>query len=383
MVDLPGQTENVTTLEQLIRDRIRDKGPMPVSEYIALALTHPDHGYYHKADPLGRKGDFITAPEISQVFGELIGLWCVVTWQQAGGPSPFHLIELGPGRGTLMADAVRAAGTVPDFVAAAKIHLVETSPILRNRQQQMLKGLDATWHLAIDTVPSGPCLCIANEFFDALPIDQYVRTATGWNRRYIETEPLTDRLRYVVDQTPVSAVGLIPPSIKSTPTGSIFEHCPESHEVAASLGRRLAADGIAALIIDYGHQDRAAGETLQAIRGHEYHDTLLNPGDADLTAHVDFSALAAAARSAGAVPHGPIPQRAFLSELGINVRTNRLAAGLDATQADLLHSGSHRLIDPEGMGTLFKVLALTGGKLGTPAGFETQARAHNRGGLAN
>ena len=217
MADLPSQTENVTPLEHLIRDRIRDYGPMPVSGYMALAMGHPEHGYYRKADPLGRDGDFITAPEISQVFGEIIGLWCVVAWQQAGRPSPFHLVELGPGRGTLMADAMRAAGTVPDFMEAAKLHLVEISPVLRHLQQEKLRGCDATWHLAIDTVPSGPCLYIANEFFDALPIDQYVKTATGWRGRCIGLDPSTNSLKFVVNRTPINNPEFIPSSISAAP----------------------------------------------------------------------------------------------------------------------------------------------------------------------
>ena len=370
MADAPGQTENVTPLEQLIRDRIRDHGAMPVSDYMALALAHPDYGYYRKADPLGRDGDFITAPEISQVFGEVIGLWCVVTWRQAGRPTPFHLVELGPGRGTLMADAMRAAGTDPDFIAAANIHLVETSPILRLRQQAKLRAHDATWHLAIDTVPAGPCVYIANEFFDALAIDQYVRTADGWHRRCVGLDPVTDRLKFVVDRTPINTEGLVPPSVTAAPAGSLFEHCPECPEIAAIMGKRLASDGIAALIIDYGYRHQGSGETLQGVRGHQHHDVLMNLGDADLTAHVDFSALAATAETAGAIPFGPVLQGTFLSNLGIEARTNKLAADQDTTQANLLHSGCHRLIDPQGMGTLFKVLALTDGKLGVPAGFE-------------
>lgn len=370
MADFSSQTAKVTPLERLIRDRIRDHGAMPVSDYMALALGHPDHGYYRKADPLGREGDFITAPEISQAFGEIIGLWCVVTWQRAGEPSPFHLVELGPGRGTLMADALRAAGTVPGFIAAAKIHLVETSPILRGHQQEKLQGHDASWHDAIDTVPRGACVYIANEFFDALPIDQYVKTADGWNRRCVGLDPLTDRLKFFVDQTPVITAGLIPPSVTAAPAASIFEHCPECLDIAAVISGRLASGGIAALIIDYGHQHQDSGETLQAVRGHEYHDILMNPGDADLTAHVDFSALAATAKAAGAVPFGPVTQGAFLSHLGIEARTHKLAAHQDTTRANLLHSGCRRLIDSERMGTLFKVLALTDGERGVPAGFE-------------
>lgn len=373
MAYFSSQTENVTPVEQLIRDRIRDHGPMPLSDYMALALAHPEYGYYRKADPLGRYGDFITAPEISQVFGEIIGLWCVATWQQADRPAPLHLVEMGPGRGTLMSDALRAAGTVPDFIAATKIHLVETSPVLRNLQQEKLRGYDTTWHEAVDTVPHGPCLYIANEFFDALPIEQYVRAKNGWYRRCVGLDPLTDRLIFVVDRTPIVTTGLIPPSVTGAPTGSLFEHCPEGLNIGATIGGRLAAGGIAALIIDYGHRHQDVGETLQAVRGHDYHDILVDPGDADLTAHVDFSALAATARTVGAVPFGPISQSAFLSILGIEARTNKLAANRDETQADLLHSGCRRLIDARGMGTLFKVLALTDARLGDPAGFETPA----------
>lgn len=383
MADLPGQTEIVTPLEQEIRDRIRDRGPVPVSEYMALALAHPEHGYYRKADPLGRDGDFITAPEISQVFGEIIGLWCAVTWQQAGRPSPVHLVELGPGRGTLMADAVRAAGAVPGFMEAAQIHLVETSPALRDRQRYTLRAHAVTWHDAIDMVPGGACLIIANEFFDALPVDQYIRTAAGWRRRCIGLDPLTGRLNFVAGGTPVVTEGLIPRAAEAAPPGSIFEHCPACHKISAAMGARLAAGGIAALIIDYGHEYQGPGETLQAVRGHGRHDVLADPGDADLTAHVDFHAVAAAAANAGAIPFGPVSQGAFLSALGIEARTEKLAAGRDTTQAKLLHSGCRRLIDTGAMGTLFKVLALTGGKVGVPAGLEGLTGVPNNRGSAN
>jgi NADH dehydrogenase [ubiquinone] 1 alpha subcomplex assembly factor 7 len=346
---------------------------MPVSDYMALALGHPEYGYYRKADPLGRGGDFITAPEISQVFGEIIGLWCVVAWRQAGRPSPVHLVELGPGRGTLMADAMRAAGADPDFVAAADIHLVETSPALRKRQRQSLPSLDATWHDGIGTLPEGPCLYIANEFFDALPIDQYVKSSDGWHRRCIGLDPATGGLKFVVDPSAADTASIIPPCVDKAPAGSLFEHCSDGLEIASILGAHLAADGIAVLIIDYGHRRRNTGETLQAVHRHEYHDILRNPGEADLTAHVDFRALVAAAQSAGAVPFGPLSQREFLTTLGIEARTDKLAANQGTAEAKLLRSGCRRLIDAEGMGTLFAVLVLTRRKQGVPAGFERWA----------
>jgi len=370
MADFPGQTENVTPLEQLIRDRIADRGPMPVSNYMALALAHPEHGYYRKSDPLGRDGDFITAPEISQVFGEIIGLWCAVTWQQAGRPAPFHLVELGPGRGTLMADALRAAGNVPDFLEAAQIHLVETSPVLRMTQRQALKDHRVTWHARLDTVPNGPCIIIANEFFDALPIDQYVRTKDGWRGRSVGIDLTSGQLNFVVDPAPVASCGLIPRSLMDAPSGSLFERCPAAIDMASAIGGRLAGDGTAALIIDYGHEGPDVGETLQAVRNHDRHDVLTDPGNADLTAHVDFNAVSAAAKAAGSTGFGPIPQGAFLTTLGIEARTHMLAKKSDKPQSDLLRSGCRRLIDADRMGTLFKVLALTDGKLGVPAGFE-------------
>ena len=382
MADVPNQMENVTPLEQLIRDRIRDHGPMPVSDYMELALAHPELGYYRKADPLGRDGDFITAPEVSQVFGEIIGLWCVVTWRQAGKPSPFHLVELGPGRGTLMADALRAARNVPDFLDATKIHLVETSPVLGATQRAALKDHGVTWHSKLDTVPEGPCIIIANEFFDALPINQYVRTNDGWRGRSVGIDQTSGRLNFVLDPAPISPFGLIPPSLMDAPAGSLFEHCPAAIEVAGAIGRRLANDGTAALIIDYGHEGPGAGETLQAVRNHDRHDVLSEPGNADLTAHVDFNAVSTAAKAVGSTGFGPIPQGAFLTTLGIEARTRRLAKKTDKTQSDLLLSGCRRLIDANGMGALFKVLALTNGRLGDPAGFEAGSAAHERAGAA-
>ncbi len=362
----------MSALEALIRDRIRRHGPMPVSDYMALALAHPDHGYYRKADPLGARGDFITAPEISQVFGELVGLWCVVTWQQAGCPAPFNLVELGPGRGTLMADALRAARMVPDFAGAATLHLVETSPALRAKQAATLGEYAPVWHDTLDTVPRGPAIVVANEFIDALPVDQYVKTPAGWRRRCVDIDTQTDALAFTTAPDRIPPDGLIPASAGAAPAGGIFEHCPAGLAIADALGSRIAADGIAALIVDYGHSRCGAGETLQAVRAHGRHDVLKEPGEADLTAHVDFEALAGAAAMAGARPWGPIPQGGFLAALGIEARTARLVENAGDIQARLLQDGCRRLIAADGMGTLFKVLALTRPSAGAPPGFEIQ-----------
>jgi NADH dehydrogenase [ubiquinone] 1 alpha subcomplex assembly factor 7 len=364
----------VTPLEALLRGRIKCEGPVPVSDFMAIALGDPDHGYYRKSDPLGANGDFITAPEISQVFGELIGLWCAIGWQQAGAPAAVKLVELGPGRGTLMADVLRAARTVPAFIDACDIHLVETSPALRACQETALTGHNVTWHDTLEPVPNGPSLIIANEFFDALPIDQYERTDTGWRIRCVGIDPADDSLCYVTGDAINFKGPDFPVAVDAAPVGSLFETCPAGLTLATTLGQRMADDGIATLIIDYGHGRSGAGETLQAVRNHKSCGVLTDPGDSDLTAHVDFAALASRAGRSGARIVGPIPQGAFLTALGIEARTDQLAANADQDTASLLRSGCRRLIGADSMGMLFKVMALTNQTVGLPAGFDSLAQ---------
>lgn len=300
----------MTTLNRHLRSLIATKGPLTVSEYMGLALGHPTLGYYRRQDPLGAAGDFITAPEISQMFGELIGLWAAVSWQQMGMPDPVRLVELGPGRGTLMADALRAAGQLPPFKAACRLHLVETSPALREVQASALAnhGLtaDIAWHDSIDQVPEGPAIVIANEFFDALPVRQFMRTADGWRERLIDVDPdREDGFRFVLGPPSPVASALIPQAVRNAAEGAIAEVCPAGLSIAAILGQRLTAQGGVALIVDYGHAFSAAGDTLQAVARHSYVDPLVAPGVADLTAHVDFQALARAATEQGAQTFGP------------------------------------------------------------------------------
>ena len=340
---------------------------------MAIALGHPEHGYYRKSDPLGAAGDFITAPEISQVFGEIIGLWAAVTWQQAGSPSSVRLVELGPGRGTLMADALRAANGIPGFSQALTVHLVETSPVLRDRQRQALSETQVEWYESLSDIPAGPAIIIANEFFDALPTDQYVRTQEGWCERRIDIIQPGDCLAFRVTED-VPPPGTIPSELAEAPVGGIFEHSPNREAECAALGRRLVAEGIAALIIDYGHTLPGIGETLQAVRRHQPHDVLSNAGEVDLTTHVDFAALADAARGAGAYSWGALPQGAFLTELGAEQRTKSLASAAAPDQAANLRTGLKRLIAADGMGTLFKVMALTGADALPPAGFEATGK---------
>jgi len=363
----------VTELADLIIRRIRATGPLTIAEFMAEALQHPRLGYYATRDPLGAAGDFITAPEVSQVFGELIGLWCADLWAKMGRPDPVLLVELGPGRGTLMADALRALAVAPDFRRALRAHLVETSPALRLLQAKALAAAEPTWHDRLDQVPEGPALIIANEFLDALPIRQFERRSGGWRERRVGLAPDGRTLALVLDSAPSASAALIPRSVEPAPEGSVAEVCSTALGLAKELSGRLVACGGAALFIDYGHATSAWGDTLQAVRQHRYHPVLDSPGDADLTAHVDFQALADAARSSGARVHGPVTQGEFLRSLGIEVRARQLEAKASPETRAAVERGVRRLIDPAEMGTLFKVLALLHPDLPTPAGFPASA----------
>jgi SAM-dependent MidA family methyltransferase len=352
----------MTPLEAEIRRMIAADGPLPVSRYIELCLGHPRHGYYVTRDPLGAAGDFTTAPEISQMFGELIGAWAATVWRQMGAPPGVHLIELGPGRGTLMADALRATRAVADFHAALSVHLVEVSPALRGRQQATLAGTPAFWHERIEQVPDGPAIAIANEFVDALPIDQFVKDRGGWHLRMIGLTG--DRLNFVVMPDPMPL-----PARHDAPAGAIFEWRHDAP--VAVLARRIARQGGAALIVDYGHAKTSCGDTLQAVRDHKFADPLADPGEADLTAQVDFAALAHCAQREGATHYGPLDQGTFLRRLGIAQRAARLKANATPQQAAGIDAALARLTAPDQMGDLFKVLAIADPRLGAPPGFDT------------
>ncbi len=363
----------MTALADLILRRIRATGPLTIAEFMTEALQHPRLGYYATRDPLGAAGDFVTAPEVSQVFGELIGLWCADVWTQMGRPDPVLLVELGPGRGTLMADALRALGVAPDFRRALRLHLVETSPALRALQMKSLGAVQPIWHESLDQVPAGPMLLIANEFLDALPIRQFERRAGAWRERRVGLAPDGARLAFVLDSAPSASAALIPAPLASAPEGSLIEVRPAAIRLGTDLARRLAVDGGAALFIDYGHAESACGDTLQAVKAHRYHPVLDEPGSADLTAHVDFQAFAEVARAAGARVCGPVTQGDFLRALGVEVRAQQLLAKAAPPMRDRIETGVGRLIDADQMGTLFKVTALTHPDLPTPAGFPARA----------
>ena len=358
-------------LEAEIRRLISIAGPMPIAQYMATCLYHPIHGYYMTRDRFGAAGDFITAPEISQMFGELIGLWAAAVWRQMGSPENVRLIELGPGRGTMMADALRAAKVVPDFHSAIVVHLVELSPVMQQLQQQRLErfGVSLLWHKALKEVPEGPAIILANEFFDALPVHQAVKQEDGWRERVVMVD---SKGNFMLDArlAPLPHLErLLPPRLRNAPPGSVFEWRTDS--VALEIGRRVARNG-AALVIDYGHIETEVGDTVQAVGQHAYANPLVAPGLVDLTAHVDFQSLAEAADSIGARIHGPLHQGKFLRRLGIETRAATLKAKappdkmsqIDAQVERLTGSGARE------MGMLFKALGIGDPKLGILPGFE-------------
>ncbi|WP_420403804.1 class I SAM-dependent methyltransferase [Nisaea sp.] len=345
-------------LSQYLRDLIAAEGPLSVARYMQEALLHPAHGYYTRREPFGTDGDFITAPEICQVFGELIGLWSAAVWQQMGSPSRIALVEFGPGRGTLMADALRAVRIVPGFTDAAELHLVEASPRLREVQRAALPDIDVTWHDSPASLPPCPALMIGNEFFDALPIHQLVFLSGTWRERSIGWDRSEDRLAWTQKRAGPELVELVPETAGPPEEGDIFEISTVARTSMAEIARHIRRHGGAGLFIDYGHGRSAFGDTFQAVQCHKPADPLAAPGSADLTAHVDFDALLSGIGAEGCNAFGTVTQGAFLSALGIEHRVEQLQRNATATQAASLRSGARRLIEPAEMGTLFKVIAV-------------------------
>jgi NADH dehydrogenase [ubiquinone] 1 alpha subcomplex assembly factor 7 len=359
--------DGVNALKRKILALIEAQGPLTVAQYMAIALGDSEHGYYMRRDPLGR--DFITAPEVSQVFGELIGLFFVQAWEDRGRPKTFQFVELGPGRGTLMADMIRVAAKLrPEFVHAVRITLAETSPALRAKQADTLAALPVEWVSRFDDVPTnGPLFLIANEFFDALPIHQFVKGEHGWHERMVTRDD--DNLRFALTPETIPA-SVIPTSVRDAPTGSIIEVNAGASQLARRIAGRIADAGGVALVIDYGHVTTAVGDTLQAVKNNAFTDPLGEPGEADLTTHVDFQALGSVAREEGARTPSVIAQSEFLEALGIHPRAERLKCD-NPERASEIDSAIERLIDPQQMGTLFKAMAIYEGRYHmTPPGFD-------------
>ena len=357
-------------LADKIARRIRAEGPLTVAAYMAVALHDPDLGYYATRQPLGGAGDFVTAPEISQLFGELIGLWCALVWEEIGRPDPVIVAELGPGSGFLAADLLRAAAALPEFRRAIRLYLVETSARLREEQRRRLASAAPTWLGRVDELPAGPALIVANEFLDALPIRQLVRGNSHWAERMVALDG-ADRLVFADGpQSPALSL-LVPEALRgSAEPGAVFELCPAALGLGVALGARLTRDPGAALLIDYGHAPSRIGASLRAVLHHHAADPLASVGGADLSAHVDFAAFAEAVRAAGAETYGPVPQGRLLAQLGIRARLAALSGRANCAQRRELESGVERLLDPAQMGDLFKAVALVSPRLAIPFGFE-------------
>ncbi len=356
-------------LARKLRDRIRKNGPLTLHDYMQACAADPEHGYYIVRDPFGAGGDFITAPDICQVFGELLGLWCVHVWAELGQPAHCRLVELGPGRGTLMSDALRAASLVPEFLQSVEVHMVETSAALARVQEEQIRGqaedqerfLPALhWHQRLEDVPEGPTLLIANEFLDALPIRQFQKRNGEWFERMV-TLDAADQFVFTLSARPQTDLTAFPVLHATAKNGDFIEYCPLLPSIVDQLSKRASRHSLAGVFIDYGYGEPALGDTFQAVRGHEFVDPLHQPGIADVTAHVDFSRLLHLARGMDLQAFGVVTQRDFLIALGVRERAAQLMQGMENMMAaHQFITGFQRLIDPAEMGALFKVVALAG-----------------------
>jgi SAM-dependent MidA family methyltransferase len=366
----------MTPLAEHIGQLIRSGETVSLERFMALALGDPQYGYYMTRDPFGVEGDFTTAPEISQMFGELLGLWAAEVWALMGSPTQIHLIEFGPGRGTLMSDALRALQVAGNFAQALNVHLIETSPYLEAQQRETLAKTQfkIEWHTSLDSVPEGPSIYFANEFFDALPIRHFVRYNEEWFEKVIGLEE-DGSFYFGLDAVPEPDIRV------QAPEGTVLEIGAVAHRLMAALAQRLLKHPGAALIVDYGHVETDFGETLQALQNHRAVDPLAEPGEADLTVHVDFAALARTAKAVGATVSGPVRQADFLAKLGIFERAAGLKRQATPRQAIEVDRALLRLVSTAdepgaggamapGMGALFKVLAVTSPTLPPPPGFQ-------------
>lgn len=344
----------MTPLTPILREKIAASGPISIADYMSLALGHPEHGYYIKRDPLGARGDFITAPEISQIFGEMLGLWCAQLWAQMGA-GPISIVELGPGRGTLMSDLLRATKSAAGFHESITIHMVETSPVLAHAQYMKLRDEHPRieWLDSVEELPKTKTLLIANEFFDALPIKQYVMTDEGMREKRVTWDATHGVFDFILADPGL----MLAKSGNAIPPGTVMEHSPASRSVMRQLAHHIKTHGGAGLIIDYGYLGEAHHDTLQALKAHLFHPVLADPGEADITAHVDFQSLMDIARDAGNYVAPLVNQGEFLIRMGAQLRLEILLRNATGPQRQNLISGLERLISPQAMGELFKVMS--------------------------
>ena len=359
-----------TKLLEIIKDTIRQNGPMDIGTYMELCLGHPEHGYYMTRDPFGKDGDFTTAPEVSQLFGEMVGAWLADLWIKMDSPHEVLLVECGPGRGTLMADIMRATKSVPGFHEAVKIYLMEMSPVLRGIQSQKLAIYDPHWIDDLSQLPAtSPVFLVGNEFLDALPVHQLVKTKDVWVERGVSLSPTETLCPVDIKAAPMLIEG-VPRTILASGEEGVFETSRVLNQFVKSVDILLKKQRGAALFVDYGHGHSAMGETLQCVKAHEFAGLFDTPGLCDITAHVDFENIANIALRDGITVHGPVTQGAFLKALGIEARAERLWAVANEAQKESISTGLNRLIDTKQMGTLFKVLALCHDPLIRPEGFD-------------
>ncbi len=362
-----------TPLDRKLRETIRRTGPVGVDAFMRLALQDPEHGYYRRSDAIGVGGDFVTAPEISQMFGELICMWIADCWQRAGRPRPMQIVELGPGRGTLMSDVLRSARAVAGFREALRPALVETNRTLAARQRELLGQDGIRWASSLEEVPSGPAFWIANEFLDAMPIRQFVRMPDSWRERRVGMDD-AERLTWVAG-APVELPAPLSSSLSDAPEGRVAEWSDETDATVRRIARRVAESGGAGLFVDYGYEEpelagALGGDTLQAVRAHRFAPVLDAVGEADLSAHVNFSALARAAGEEG-VSVGPVTsQGQFLESIGARLRAASLSRGKPRRVREAIEAALERLVGNDGMGRLFRVLAIRAREWPEPAGFD-------------
>ena len=356
----------MTALIPILREKILTEGPISIADYMAITLGHPEYGYYITRDPFGVQGDFTTAPEISQIFGEMIGVWCVAVWHQMGR-GPISLVEFGPGRGTLMADILRATKSTVEFHDSVTIHMVETSPTLANAQYMRLRHEHPRieWVDGIDELPHNRTIFVANEFFDALPIKQFVMTAEGVRERRVGWNEASQAFEFILGEPGLS----LAKSGSVIPAGTVMEQSPISRTIMREMATRVRHHGGAGLVIDYGYLGDAHRDTLQAVKSHLFHPVLKDPGNADVTAHVDFTSLMDVARGTGATPWGLATQGEFLQRMGAELRLEMLLKTSGQEQREGLISGLSRLVSPQAMGDLFKVMAFTADPRLEPPGF--------------
>ncbi len=346
----------MSPLERIIRGIIASQGPISLAAYMELALQHPDYGYYSVRKPIGRTGDFITAPEVSQLFGEMLGVWCVEAWRKLGQPDPFALVELGPGRGTMMRDLLRATANVKGFHDAIELFLFESNTAMRDELQGNLGAFVPRYLKAFDEIPAMPMLVIANEFLDALPVRQFERTFTGWCERMVGEE--NKELALVLRPLAKAEHHLIPPALQDAVPGVFFEFSPKAQALVKDLAACLSKRSGAALMVDYGYVAPSGSPTVQAVSKHAFADILAKPGEVDLTAHVDFTSMAEAAREAGCSVSAVVGQGEFLKNCGIDIRADILKKRANEAQAADIDAALHRLTDEAQMGTLFKVMEI-------------------------